>query len=155
LLSSIFDFSNPADFVDLITNLQKYATEIMTSIDVSQMYSFLNDGLSFIKMETVGNQVNAEANNVDYQYKYKYESANLDIENKPSVETTDPLVYIYNTHTAESYESDEVNATLGSKVTVVDTSKQISLALDTYGVKSVVEMRDVADVLAANSWNYY
>lgn len=143
LLSSIFDFSVPSDFISLVSNFQKYFTEIMTNIDLNQLYSFLNDGFAFIQMDRVEQSANAATPDKDYKYNFVSNTSNLD--KRPNELTKDPLVYIYNTHTSETYEKDVVNVNLGRKLGVMDVSKMVSTNLDTYGITSLVEMRDVTD----------
>ncbi|MGL4335488.1 MAG: stage II sporulation protein P [Turicibacter sp.] len=153
LLSSIFDFSVPSDFISLVSNFQKYFTEIMTNIDLNQLYSFLNDGFAFIQMDRVDHSANAATPDKDYKYNFVSNTSNLD--KRPNELTKDPLVYIYNTHTSETYEKDVVNVNLGRKLGVMDVSKMVSNNLDSYGITSLVEMRDVTDLLLTNNWNYY
>lgn len=156
VLSSIFDFANPTDFLELMTNLQKYFAEVMTNLDLNQLYSFLNDGFAFIQMDPKTNSAIAATPNTPNDYKYTYVSEQLKLEPRPeTVQTTDPLVYIFNTHDSETYESDKVNSILGRKLYVTDMSDLVAREFEGRGVNTLVETRDIAEVLIANDWQYW
>ncbi|MDB8567476.1 stage II sporulation protein P [Turicibacter sanguinis] len=156
VLSSIFDFANPADFIELMTNLQKYFAEVMTNLDLNQLYSFLNDGFAFIQMDSKQSSVAAATPNTSNDYKYTYVSEELKLEPRPeAVNSTEPLVYLFNTHDSETYESDQVNAMLGRKVFVGDMSNLVANEFSNLGVKTLVETRDISEVLVANDWEYW
>lgn len=156
VLSSIFDFANPSDFLELMTNLQKYLAEVMTNLDLNQLYSFLNDGFAFIKMERNTNSAIAATPNKPNDYKYTYVSEELKLEPRPDAnQTTDPLVYLFNTHDSETYESDQINPLFGRKLFVGDMSNLVAQEFSDLGVNTLVETRDIAEILIANDWEYW
>ncbi len=153
VFSGIFDFSKPTDFVALVTGLQNYFTKIMTGMDFTELYSMINDGFSFIDMRqhvVASNQLTSTST----EYKYKYVSEELDLEERPVSQSTDPMVYIYNTHTSEKYNHDKKDPVEKRIVSVVDASHVVSNTLKKSGITSVVEPRDVATLLHANGWSY-
>ena len=152
ILSGIFDFSTAGDIVDVMMNLQKYFTAIMTSIDLNELYSFINDGFAFINMKAPNQS--ATAATTSQEYKYTYVSGELDVEPRQEVITTDPLVYIFNSHDGELYESGKVNKDLGHKLSVVDLSNMVAKDLQANNINTLVESRSVAEVVSKNSWNY-
>lgn len=152
ILSGIFDFSTAGDIVDVMMNLQKYFTAIMTSIDLNELYSFINDGFAFINMKAPNQS--ATAATTSHEYKYTYVSGELDVEPREEVITTDPLVYIFNSHDGELYENGKVNKELGRTLSVVDLSNMVAKNLQANNINTLVESRSVAEVVNKNSWNY-
>lgn len=151
-LSSIFDFSTAGDMLDVMLNLQKYFTEIMTSLDLNQLYSFINDGFAFINM---GSPTQSATAATPQDYKYTYVSEELDIEPPlEEVTTTDPLVYIFNSHDGELYESGVMNTVLGTTVSVVDLSYMVAQGLQSQNINTIVESRSAAEVVSRNGWHY-
>ncbi len=153
VLSGIFDFSKPTDFVTLITGLQNYLTEVMTGMDFTELYSVINDGFGFIDMRQY--VVASSQTPPSTEYKYKYVSEELDLEERPVSLSGDPMVYIYNTHTSEKYNHDKKDPVENRIVSVVDSSNIVSDSLKQQGIKSVVEQRDVGTLLHSQGWNYY
>lgn len=153
VLSSIFDFSHPGDFVDLISNLQKYFAEIMTSLDLNQLYSFLNDGFAFVNMAGPANSAVAATEDT-HGYKYTYVGESLNIPSRPQMTTTDPYIYIFNSHDGEDYESGAVNASFGRVLTVVDASYIMAETFENLGLKTLVESRSTGELLKQKQWDY-
>lgn len=152
ILSSIFDFSTAGDIVDVVMNLQKYFAEIMTSLDLNQLCSFINDGFAFINMKAPSQSATAATPPQDY--KYTYVSEELDVEPMQEVITTDPLVYIFNSHDGELYEGGAVNEQLGRTVSVVDLSYMVAEQLQSQNINTLVESRSAAEVVSKNKWHY-
>ncbi len=152
ILSGIFDFSTAGDIIDVMMNFQKYFTEIMTSLDLNQLYSFINDGFAFINMKSPSQNVTAATPPQDY--KYTYVSSELDVEPLEEEVTSDPLVYIFNSHDGELYEGGAVNATLGRAVSVVDLSYMVAEHLQQQNINTLVESRSAAEVVSKNAWDY-
>ncbi len=64
---------------------------------------------------------------------------------------TSPLVYIYNTHQTEKYNSSlDVNI----NYSVLDASYLLQEKLKKYNISSVVESGSIKDILDTNNWNY-
>lgn len=154
VLSSIFDFSNPGDFIELISNLQKYFAEIMTNLDLNQLYSFLNDGFAFINMGGPSSNAVAATQGDAHGYKYTYVGESLDLQERPQMTTTDPYIYLFNSHDTEEYESGVVNASFGRVVSVVDAAYIMAEELEAQGIKTLVESRSTAKLLQEQKWSY-
>ena len=152
ILSGIFDFSTAGDVMDVMLNLQKYFTEIMTSLDLNQLYSFINDGFAFIHMKAPSQSVTAATSPQDY--KYTYVSEELKVEPRSEEVTTDPLVYIFNSHDGELYEGGAVNASLGRTFSVVDLSYMVANQLQEMNINALVESRSAGQVVSKNGWHY-
>ena len=83
---------------------------------------------------------------------YKTESDNI-VEVNNDIENIDdsPIVYIYNTHQTEKYNSTkEINISYS----VMDASFYLQKKLKEYGIDSIVENMSIQDVLNTNNWNY-
>ncbi len=69
----------------------------------------------------------------------------------PTIEDGKTIVYIYNSHQTEAYNSSkEINL----NYTVLDASYYLQKKLKTYGINSYVENASFPDVLNANNWKY-
>lgn len=77
---------------------------------------------------------------------------NEDIEVIPIIkEEKSPIVYIYNTHQGEKYNSTkEINI----NYSVMDASFYLQKKLKEFGIESIVETSSIGDVLNTNNWNY-
>lgn len=62
----------------------------------------------------------------------------------------DPVIYLYNTHQTEKYFQD----TSLYKPSVVHASKYLSEKFNENGLPSIVENRNIEDVLSKNGWSY-
>ena len=63
----------------------------------------------------------------------------------------EPIVYIYNTHQSEKYNSSkEINI----NYSVMDASFYLQKKLKEYNIQSIVETMSIQDVLNTNNWNY-
>lgn len=65
----------------------------------------------------------------------------------------DPVVYIYNTHQREGYESSNSEA-YNITPNVMMASYVLKERLKNLGISSVVEENDVTEILRINNWNY-
>ncbi len=159
ILSSIFDFSTAGDIIDVVFNLQEYFKAVMTSLDLNQLYSFINDGFAFINMKSPSQNATAaipSAGGYRYTYKSKAAEAVPDqaSETGATTYTENPLVYIFNSHDGELYEDGAVNDSLGRPLSVVDLSYMVAQALQGKNINALVESRSVAEYVSKNSWNY-
>lgn len=64
-----------------------------------------------------------------------------------------PLVYIYNTHQTEEYDSSNL-AIYNIKPTVMTASYMLQDNLKKHNILSIVEERSINSILHANNWNY-
>lgn len=62
-----------------------------------------------------------------------------------------PLVYIYNTHQTEKYNS---SVDISINYSVLDASYFLQEELKKYNISSVVESGSIKDILDTNNWNY-
>ena len=88
-------------------------------------------------------------------FKDNKEEFDLETENgiKPNYIDKKPILYIYNTHQGECYRKDFFD-TFNIKNTVIVASYILQEYLKSYGIVSIVEENNVADILHANGWKY-
>jgi len=159
ILSSIFDFSTAGDIVDVVMNLQEYFKAVMTSLDLNQLYSFINDGFAFINLKSPSqNATAAIPSSEGYRYTYKSKAAEAAPDQAPTEATvgdsSEPLIYIFNSHDGELYEDGAINDSLGRPLSVVDLSYMVAQALQGKNIGALVESRSVAEYVSKNSWSY-
>ena len=143
ILSSIFDFSTAGDIVDVVMNLQEYFKAVMTSLDLNQLYSFINDGFAFINLKSPSqNATAAIPSSEGYRYTYKSKAA----EAAPDQAPTEATVGVY----PEGANNDS----LGRPLSVVDLSYMVAQALQGKNIGALVESRSVAEYVSKNSWSY-
>ena len=85
------------------------------------------------------------------EYKTKDETEIVKVNNEVIIENDNPIVYIYNTHQGEKYNSPKE---LNLSYSVIDASFYLQKKLEEYGINSLVETMSVQDVLNTNNWNY-
>lgn len=71
----------------------------------------------------------------------------------PVVNKNNYLFYIYNTHQGEEYEKDIINP-YGVRANVVTASFMLQSELLNYGIDSIVEERNVLNIVRENGWDY-
>jgi len=69
------------------------------------------------------------------------------------INSDEPLVYIFNSHPAEMIGGTFGDLRIG-QMNIVELSHEIALIFEEYDIPSLVEDRDVRDVLRSNSWNF-
>ena len=73
------------------------------------------------------------------------------VSNEIEIIDNSPIVYIYNTHQVEKYNSTkEINL----NYSVIDASFYLQKKLKEYDINSIVETMSIQDILSTNNWNY-
>lgn len=97
--------------------------------------------------------------NFNYHFLKKYNTEKKIINNKKTLTTNksveqseNPLIYIYNSHQTEEYK--EVDDTYNIKPTVTINNYIMKDIFESNGLKTLVEERNIRDVLTLNNWNY-
>ncbi len=75
------------------------------------------------------------------------------IEDPYTNDTTNPIVYIYNTHQTEGYQKSN-NASYNITPSVLMASYILRELLNDLGIPSMVETNDIAELLRVHSWKY-
>jgi stage II sporulation protein P len=83
-----------------------------------------------------------------------YQTPNKKLEDykiiKNEIKSSEPLVYIYNTHQSEEYIGNE----LTPNPTVLTASYYLKDNLEKLGIKTIVEETNISEILDNNNWNY-
>ena len=148
-ISLIFNFSTPQDVMDLMMNLQKYFTQIMTNINLDQMYSFLHDGLGFGGNTYIRGETSQQP--TEYQFVRRenliYDEEELTQNPHEMPVSDEPLVYIYNSHPTELIGTIEALAHIEGDMSVIDMSNLMAEHFETYGIRALVEERSLQTLM--------
>jgi len=143
-LSLIFNFSTPQDVMDLMMNLQMYFTQIMTNIDLNQMYSYLHDGFGFSGNVQNGDKV-ITPQPTEYRFvrreNFRFDEEDLTSNPHETPVSDEPLVYIYNSHPTEMIGTIESLAHIEGEMSVIDMSHRMAEEFESFGINSIVETR--------------
>ena len=153
-ISLIFSFSTPQDVMDVMMNLQKYFTQIMTNIDLNQMYSFIHDGFAFggnIRGREEIRQHPTEyrfARNSIRQDNLRYDEEQLTQNPHIMPLSDEPLIYIFNSHPTEMIGTTERLAHIEGDMNVIDMSHLMANHFEAYGLTTLVEERCLQTLMA-------
>lgn len=73
-------------------------------------------------------------------------------ETKTNIKTTEPLIYLYNTHQTEEYSNSDMPYNINPTVTI--NNYIMKEVFEKNNFKTLVEERSIKDILNINSWNY-
>ena len=76
---------------------------------------------------------------------------NDDEKDEKDEKESSPIIYIYNTHQSEKYNSSKE---LNINYSVIDAGNYLNKKLKTYHINSIVEKGSIQDVLSTNNWKY-
>ena len=143
-LSFIFNFSTPQDVMDLMMNLQMYFTQIITNIDLNQMYSYLHDGFGFSGNVRNRNEIRTPQP-TEYRFvrreNFRFDEEDLTSNPHETPISDAPLVYIYNSHPTEMIGTIESLAHIEGEMSVIDMSHRMAEEFESFGINSIVETR--------------
>lgn len=135
-------------------------------IDNDRLISYLID----YNLNTENNNILYDIirlNSTDFLLKYTLgvESENIEtteevnglestyVEDPYNNEVNKPIVYIYNTHQTEGYQKSN-NASYNITPSVLMASYILREMLNDYGIPTLVETNNIAEILRANNWQY-
>ena len=126
------------DFPKIINNSFNY----ILKIDFTNPSSLFNQSIIGYNLE--------EDNNIDLDELKKVSSYISD----PSKKVIDkPLIYLYNTHQLENYNSDTLSK-FGITPNVLMMSYLLKEKLNNMGIPTIVEDTNITDFLSLNNWDY-
>lgn len=155
-------------FIYTIKELDKINYDVDDSVTVSlisgsnsyQSYSLLEkfvhlvlelDLVSPSKLISNSSSMFLEANSfLEDEFVIEIEKETIKEEENNMLEKKEPIIYIYNTHQREKYQSGSNNLT----PSVLGAAKLLKNEFEKLGILSVVELTDVTEILNVNSWNY-
>jgi len=172
--SAYFSLETGRDVADTIINFPRQLWNMIFNPSESQMRFFLRDGFAFS-----GNQVEvAEVEEVVRIGQTRDDSEEIymltwqpaegfvrqsqlihdhdgehELPRATYINSDEPLIYIFNSHPQEMISGTFADLRIG-EMSVIDLSHVMANIFADYGIPSLVEDRNVVDVLRANDWNY-
>lgn len=101
----------------------------------------------------VSNNSIYERDSMDIEEIHKIDSQMYYVKSPVKQEKNDPIVYIYNSHQSEEYNSDEYEG-YNIKPGVMMASYILKDYLEKKGIHSIVEEGNINEFLNLNNWNY-
>ena len=178
--SAYFSLETGFDVVDVVINFPRHLWHMILSPSESQMRFFLRDGFAFSSNEdddeevvetAVPKEVQRIGQNRDDSeeiYMLTWQPAEgfvrhtqlihdqdeeRELPRATYINSDEPLVYIFNSHPAEMIGGTLADLSIG-EMNVVEFSHELALIFEEHGIPSLVEDRDVRDILRANRWNF-
>ena len=177
--SAYFSLESGFDIVDVIFNFPRHLWQMIWSPSESQMRFFLRDGFAFSSNEDEGGVVelaqpkegkrlgqNRDDSEEIYMLTWQPaegfvrrsqlihdQDEEHEIPLATYINSDEPLVYIFNSHPHEMIGGTFADLTMG-ELNIACFSHELALTFEEYGISSLVEDRDVRDVLRANRWNF-
>jgi len=129
---------------DYFSSLVTKSTKYLLHIDIRKPVSFFNDTIIGYKKEN-----NDELEDIN---KLKAISSYIDDPNKKEIK--EPLIYLYNSHQLENYNSDNLMV-YGISPNVLMASYLLKEKLNEKGIPSIVETTNLTEFIELNKWPYY
>lgn len=170
-----FSLETGPNVIDSIVNFPRHLWNMIFNPSESQMRFFLRDGFAFGSgSQTVSEEGVEEAQRIgrrrddsDEIYMLTWQPAEGfvrrsklihdqegdAIPNATYINSDEPLVYIFNSHPHELIASTFADLRVG-EMDVIELSHEMALIFEEYGIPSLVEDRDVRDLLRANGWGF-
>ena len=176
--SAYFSLETGRDVADTIFNFPRHLWNIIWGPTESQMRFFLRDGFGFSgagnESGNQGDEVQAperigqRRDDSEEIYMLTWQPAEgfvrrsqLQHEQEEDgqvpratyINSDEPLVYIFNSHPAEMIGGTFADLRIG-EMNVIEFSHIMANIFEEHGIPSLVEDRDVRDVLRTNGWNF-
>lgn len=130
-----------------IIDVVDYSTNLLFNIDISNPQTILNRGILLY-----GN--NEEViHNDDYSNLEELKKVSSYIEDPNPVDVDNPIVYIYNSHQLENYDSTNLDV-YGITPNVLMASYLLKEKLNNKGISTIVEDANMTEFLNINGWNH-
>ena len=156
--------------VSRILNIPRQLWTMLMNPTESQMRLFLRDGFAFTgndnpdempaEIPRIGRRDDSEeiymltwqpAQGFVRQSKLIHEHEEADIPRATYINSDEPLVYIFNSHPAEMIGGTLADYHVG-EMNVIEFSHMMAHIFEEHGIPSLVEDRDVRDIMRANGW---
>ena len=166
-----FSLESGGDAWRTIWNFPVYLWNMIAGPSEEQMQYFLRDGFAFRSsvpvVETV-ERISMQRETYEELYMLTWQPAESHVRRSQLVHeqgegdlipaptyinSEEPLVYIYNSHPQEMIGSTFADLTVG-EMNVIELSHRMATIFESHGIPSLVEDRNVVDVLRANHWNF-
>lgn len=136
-----------------LANVVNKTMQAVLNIDFTNPISLLNNSI-FASNNTLDNtkKVNLDHND-DYSNLEELKKVSEYIEDPNPVDEENPIVYIYNTHQLENYNSKNLDI-YGITPNVLMASYILKEKLNKLGIPTIVEDTNISDFLNINGWDY-
>lgn len=133
-----------------LINLVNSSTKFLFNIDIKNPISILDNGI----LVYGNNDKIFEMNyNDDYSNLEELKKISSYIEDPNPVDVNNPIIYIYNSHQLENYDSENLDI-YGITPNVLMASYLLKEKLNSKGLSTIVEDANMSEFLTINSWDY-
>jgi len=174
--SAYFSLETGRDIADTIFNFPRQLWNMIWHPSESQMRFFLRDGFAFSGSGSGNQEDEAQTSERIGQRRDESEEIYMltwqpaegfvrqsqlqhdqeegrQVPRAMYINSDEPLVYIFNTNPQEMIGSTFADLRVG-EMNIVELSHIMALIFEEHGIPSLVEDRDVRDILRANGWNF-
>jgi len=136
-----------------VTNIINKTMDFIFDIDFTIPKSLLNG--SILKFGSTPEEIKTISleYNDDYSNMEELEKISDYIEDPNPKETSEPIIYLYNSHQLENYSNKDLNI-YGITPNVLMASYILREKLNELGLNTIVEEANMSEVLSNNGWNY-
>ena len=133
-----------------LVNLINSSTKFLFSIDIKNPTSILDNG---ILVYGNNDRVLEMEHNDDYSDLEHLKEVSSYIEDPNPVDIDNPIVYIYNSHQLENYDSTNLDI-YGITPNVLMASYLLKEKLNSRGISTIVETTNMSEFLTLNGWDH-
>ena len=162
-----FSLERPRDIVNIVLGLPRQFLNILTDVSLDQMQFFLRDGFGFVSRNKEGSDSEGSdfvllnegfIRNVDRDADFPVVEVEVEADEVVAAARMthlegEPIVYIYNSHPNEMIGGTFADLSIG-EMNIVDLSHIMAAHFANQGIPTLVEERNVVDVLRSNNWNF-
>lgn len=133
-----------------ILDIVNSSTDFLFNIDIRNPSSFLDNGIlkKYDNIKKTSNISNDDYSNLD-----ELKKVSSYIEDPNPVDIDNPIIYIYNTHQLENYNSSNLDI-YGITPNVLMASYLLKEKLNNRGLSTIVEDTNLSNFLSINGWDY-
>lgn len=132
--------------VDIVNN----STKFLFNIDIKKPKSILDNG---ILMYGNNEKILEKEHNDDYSNLEELKEVSSYIEDPNPIDIEKPIIYIYNSHQLENYNSENLDI-YGITPNVLMASYLLKEKLNSKGLSTIVETTNMSEFLSLNGWDH-
>lgn len=133
-----------------LVNLVNSSTKFLFNVDIKNPTSILDNGI-FVCGNN--NKVLEMSYNDDYSNLEELKKVSSYIEDPNPVDIENPIIYIYNSHQLENYNSENLDI-YGITPNVLMASYLLKEKLNSKGLSTIVEDTNMSEFLTLNGWDH-
>lgn len=131
-----------------VLDIVNYGTDFLFNIDISNPKSILNSGFLISGDDDIDKSFYDDYSNLD-----DLKRVSSYIEDPNPTDVNNPIIYIYNSHQLENYDSTNLDI-YGITPNVLMASYLLREKLNSRGISTIVESADLTEFLNMNGWNH-